>query len=152
MPCMPALPWSEAHVSFYIVDAYSFCINVGFVFSRLFTYLKPVAGIWLIYHLSNLHSPQKNRDKYGFHPCCISSSFWKGGFSVGLNSNLVEFRPQTKHSFLLWRHFLLYCPHKRQWGHPSSETKIENGIFKCDFAFNFKFCFKINWFSLSKMH
>ena len=31
---------------------------VGFVFSRLFTYLKPAAGIWLIYHLSNLHSPE----------------------------------------------------------------------------------------------
>ena len=32
---------------------------VGFVFIRLFTYLEPAPGIWLIYHLSNLHPPKK---------------------------------------------------------------------------------------------
>ena len=51
---------------------------------------------------------------------------WKSVSTARLNSNLGEFH-QTKRSFLLWRRFLLYCPHKSQWGHPRWQTKIQNG-------------------------
>ena len=116
---------SKSHLYFHALNCkLSFSFLVGFVFSRLFTYLEPAAGIWLIYHLSNLHPPKNTQTNLNFFIFFLY--VWKSVSTARLNSNLGEFH-QTKRSFLLWRRFLLYCPHKSQWGHPSWQTKIQNG-------------------------
>ena len=58
---------SKSHLYFHALNCkLSFSFLVGFVFSRLFTYLEPAAGIWLIYHLSNLHPPKNTQTNLNF--------------------------------------------------------------------------------------